>query len=101
GLFADLATGNTVIVKPHPGAILPLALTVRIARDVLREAGFDPNIVTLLATEPNDGPLVQDPALRPEIKLIDFTGSTQNGNWLERNAHQAQVFTEKAGVNQI
>lgn len=101
GLFADLATGNTVIVKPHPGAILPLALTVRIARDVLRDAGFDPNIVTLLATDPNDGPLVQDLALRPEIKLIDFTGSTQNGTWLERNAHQAQVYTEKAGVNQI
>ena len=101
GLFADLATGNAVIVKPHPGAILPLAITVRIARDVLRDAGFDPNVVTLLATEPNDGPLVQELALRPEIKLIDFTGSTQNGTWLERNAHQAQVFTEKAGVNQI
>ena len=101
GLFADLATGNTVIVKPHPGAILPLAITVRVARDVLREAGFDPNIVTLLATEPNDGELVQKLAQRPEIKLIDFTGSTQNGTWLERNAHQAQVFTEKAGVNQI
>jgi phenylacetic acid degradation protein paaN len=101
GLFADLATGNAVIVKPHPGAILPLAITVRIARDVLREAGFDPNVVTLLATDPNDGALVQDLALRPEIKLIDFTGSTQNGTWLERHAHQAQVFTEKAGVNQI
>ncbi|MBJ9624472.1 phenylacetic acid degradation protein PaaN [Burkholderia multivorans] len=101
GLFADLATGNTVIVKPHPGAILPLAITVRIARDVLREAGFDPNVVTLLATEPNDGALVQNLALRPEIKLIDFTGSTQNGTWLERHAHQAQVYTEKAGVNQI
>ncbi|MEX3898201.1 phenylacetic acid degradation protein PaaN [Paraburkholderia sp. BR10954] len=101
GLFADLATGNTVIVKPHPGAILPLALTVRIARDVLREAGFDPNVVTLLATDPNDGALVQQLAQRPEIKLIDFTGSTQNGTWLERNAHQAQVYTEKAGVNQI
>ncbi|MEX3814834.1 phenylacetic acid degradation protein PaaN [Paraburkholderia sp. BR13439] len=101
GLFADLATGNTVIVKPHPGAILPLALTVRIARDVLREAGFDSNVVTLLATEPNDGALVQQLAQRPEIKLIDFTGSTQNGTWLERNAHQAQVYTEKAGVNQI
>ncbi|MEM5440331.1 phenylacetic acid degradation protein PaaN [Paraburkholderia diazotrophica] len=101
GLFADLATGNTVIVKPHPGAILPLAITVRIARDVLREAGFDPNVVTLLATDPNDGELVQNLARRPEIKLIDFTGSTQNGTWLERNAHQAQVFTEKAGVNQI
>ncbi|MEM5315937.1 phenylacetic acid degradation protein PaaN [Paraburkholderia sp. JHI869] len=101
GLFADIATGNTVIVKPHPGAILPLAITVRIARDVLREAGFDPNVVTLLATDPNDGALVQQLALRPEIKLIDFTGSTQNGDWLERNAHQAQVYTEKAGVNQI
>ncbi|MBN3764471.1 phenylacetic acid degradation protein PaaN [Burkholderia sp. Ac-20365] len=101
GLFADLATGNTVIVKPHPGAILPLAITVRVAREVLREAGFDPNVVTLLATEPNDGELVQNLAQRPEIKLIDFTGSTQNGTWLERNAHQAQVFTEKAGVNQI
>jgi phenylacetic acid degradation protein paaN len=101
GLFADLATGNAVIVKPHPGAILPLAITVRIARDVLREAGFEPNVVTLLATEPNDGAIVQSLAVRPEIKLIDFTGSTQNGTWLERNAHQAQVYTEKAGVNQI
>jgi phenylacetic acid degradation protein paaN len=101
GMFADLATGNAVIVKPHPGAILPLAITVRIAREVLREAGFDPNVVTLLATEPNDGAIVQDLAVRPEIKLIDFTGSTQNGTWLERNAHQAQVYTEKAGVNQI
>ncbi|HEV3429832.1 MAG TPA: phenylacetic acid degradation protein PaaN, partial [Paraburkholderia sp.] len=101
GLFADLATGNTVIVKPHPGAILPLAITVRIAREVLREAGFNPNVVTLLATDPNDGALVQQLALRAEIKLIDFTGSTQNGDWLERNAHQAQVYTEKAGVNQI
>ncbi|BAN24188.1 phenylacetic acid degradation protein PaaN [Caballeronia insecticola] len=101
GMFADLATGNTVMVKPHPGAILPLAVTVRIAREVLREAGFDPNVVTLLATAPNDGALVQELAVRPEIKLIDFTGSTQNGTWLERNAHQAQVYTEKAGVNQI
>jgi phenylacetic acid degradation protein paaN len=101
GLFADLATGNTVIVKPHPGAILPLAITVRIAREVLREAGFNPDVVTLLATEPNDGALVQNLAQRPEIRLIDFTGSTQNGTWLERHAHQAQVYTEKAGVNQI
>ena len=27
GLFASLATGNAVIVKPHPGAVLPLAIT--------------------------------------------------------------------------
>ncbi|WP_153099306.1 phenylacetic acid degradation protein PaaN [Paraburkholderia hayleyella] len=101
GIFADLATGNAVIVKPHPKAILPLAITVRIAREVLRESGLDPNVITLLATQSNDGEIVQDLALRPEIRLIDFTGSTRNGTWLERHAHQAQVFTEKAGVNQI
>jgi phenylacetic acid degradation protein paaN len=101
GLFADLATGNGVIVKPHPAAILPLAITVRIARQVLEEAGFDPNVVTLLATAPNDGALVQSLATRDEIRLIDFTGSTANGDWLETHARQAQVYTEKAGVNQI
>ena len=100
GLFASLSTGNAVIVKPHPGAILPLAITVRIARDVLKEAGFDPNVVTLYAHEAGDD-VAQTLALRPEVKLIDFTGSPANGTWLERNAVQAQVYTEKAGVNQI
>ncbi len=100
GLFASLATGNAVVVKPHPGAILPLAITVQIAREVLAEAGFDPNIVTLVAHEQGDNTAVAL-ATRPEVRLIDFTGSSENGNWLERNAHQAQVFTEKAGLNQI
>ncbi|HEX4884386.1 MAG TPA: phenylacetic acid degradation protein PaaN [Casimicrobiaceae bacterium] len=100
GLFASLATGNAVVVKPHPGAILPLAMTVRIARDVLAEAGFDPNVVTLVAHEAGDD-VAQKLAMRPEVKLIDFTGSSANGTWLEQNAKHAQVFTEKAGVNQI
>ena len=100
GMFASLATGNAVIVKPHPNAILPLAISVQIARNVLAEAGFDPNIVTLIAHEEGDD-TAQKLALRPEVKLIDFTGSSANGEWLEQNARQAQVFTEKAGVNQI
>ncbi|HTN65809.1 MAG TPA: phenylacetic acid degradation protein PaaN [Burkholderiaceae bacterium] len=100
GLFASLATGNAVIVKPHPGAILPLAITVQIAREVLQEAGFDPNIVTLVAHEQGDD-TAATLATRPEVRLIDFTGSSANGNWLELNAHQAQVYTEKSGVNQI
>ena len=100
GMFASLATGNAVIVKPHPNAILPLAITVQIARDVLTEAGFDPNVVTLLAHGAGDD-VVKAVSLRPEIRLIDFTGSSANGEWLERHALQAQVFTEKAGVNQI
>ncbi len=100
GLFADLATGNAVIVKPHPGAILPLAITVETIRQVLADAGFDPNIVTLVAHDRDDR-VAQTLALRPEVKLIDFTGSSEHGEWLERNARQAVVFTEKAGVNPI
>jgi phenylacetic acid degradation protein paaN len=100
GMFASLATGNAVVVKPHPNAILPLAITVQIAREVLSEAGFDPNVVTLVAHAAGDD-TAQRLALRPEVKLIDFTGSTANGDWLEQNARQAQVYTEKAGVNQI
>jgi phenylacetic acid degradation protein paaN len=100
GLFADLATGNAVVVKPHPGAVLPLAITVRIAREVLAEAGFDPNVVTLVAHAAGDD-TAQKLALRPDVRLIDFTGSTVNGDWLETHARQALVYTEKAGVNQI
>ena len=100
GLFASLATGNAVVVKPHPNAILPLAITVRIAREVLVEAGFDPNVVTLVAHDAVDA-TAQNLALRPEIKIVDFTGSTANGRWLEEHARQALVYTEKAGVNQV
>ncbi len=42
GMFASLVTGNAVIVKPHPQAVLPLAITVEILQDVLREGGYDP-----------------------------------------------------------
>lgn len=101
GLFANLATGNAVIIKPHPTAILPLAITVEVARAVIAEAGFSPDVVTLAVHEAGDADFARDLALRPEIGLIDFTGSSANGNWLEQNARQAQVYTEKSGVNQI
>jgi phenylacetic acid degradation protein paaN len=100
GLFASLACGNPVIVKPHPGAVLPLALTVQVAEEVLIDAGFDPHLVTLAAEDPVVG-LAKVLALRPEIKLVDFTGSNAFGEWLEANARQALVFTEKAGVNTV
>jgi len=100
GLFASLVTGNPVVVKPHPGAVLPLAITVQAAREVLGECGFDPNLVTLAAEDPADG-LAKVLATHPEVKLVDFTGSNAFGEWLEQNATQAVVFTEKAGVNTV
>ncbi|QDN68944.1 phenylacetic acid degradation protein PaaN [Streptomyces sp. S1D4-14] len=100
GLFASLATGNAVLVKPHPRAVLPLALTVQVAREVLAAAGFDPNLVALAAERPGEG-IAKALAVRPEIRIIDYTGSTVFGDWLETHARQAQVYTEKAGVNTV
>ncbi|MFI1091682.1 phenylacetic acid degradation protein PaaN [Streptomyces sp. NPDC020917] len=100
GLFASLATGNAVLVKPHPRAVLPLALTVSVAREVLAEAGFSPDLVCLAVERPGEG-LAKALALRPEVRVIDYTGSTAFGDWLESHALQAQVFTEKAGVNTV
>lgn len=100
GLFASLATGNAVVVKPHPRAVLPSAIAVQVAREVLDEHGFDPNLVTLAAEDPADE-LAKALAVRPEVKVIDFTGSSAFGRWLEDNATRAQVYTEKSGVNTI
>ncbi|MBZ4320029.1 phenylacetic acid degradation protein PaaN [Streptomyces huiliensis] len=100
GLFASLATGNPVLVKPHPRAVLPLALTVRAAREVLREAGFSPDLVALAAERDGEG-IAKSLAVHPDVRIIDYTGSTAFGDWLEAHAKQAQVFTEKAGVNTV
>jgi phenylacetic acid degradation protein paaN len=100
GLFASLVCGNPVVVKPSSHAILPLAITVAVAREVLAESGFSPELVTLAASRPGER-LAAELALRPEVRIIDYTGSTEFGEWLEREARQAVVFTEKAGVNTV
>ncbi len=99
GLFATLATGNPVVVKPHSNAILPAAMTVKIAREVLAEAGLDPNLVSLAVVEKRAA--TQALATHPAVKSIDFTGSNVFGQWLLDNARQAQVYAELAGVNNV
>lgn len=98
GIFASLATGNPVIVKPHPNVILPLALTVAVARQVLKDSGFDPNLVSLLVDEPH-ALVAREVAIRDDIRIVDYTGGPVFGEWLEENARQAAVFAGKAGVN--
>ena len=100
GLFASLVTGNAVVVKPHPKAILPLAITVSVCQEVLQEQGFDSNIVTLVP-DTVDNPITKELVGRPEINIIDYTGSSDFGNWVEEHAGNAVVYTEKAGVNSI
>lgn len=100
GIFASLVTGNPVIVKPHPATILPLALFVETARAVLADAGLDVNTVQL-AVDTADHPVAQDLVVDKRVKLVDYTGGSAFGDWLEANVPHAEVFTEKAGVNSV
>lgn len=99
-LTASLATGNPVVMKPHPSAILPVALMVSVCRQVLAEAGFDPNLVTLVA-DTGEEPATMALLEHPDTAIIDFTGSPSFGRWIEQNCRNALVYTETAGCNSV
>jgi len=100
GIFASLMAGNAVLVKPHPHAVLPLAITVGVARHVLKEAGYDPNLL-MLVVDDEVRPITQALALRPEIKLIDYTGNRDFAAWLTDNAQGRPVVCATAAVNPV
>lgn len=97
GMFASLMTGNPVIVKPHPKAILPIAIFIAELQKVLKEAGLSPNICQL-AVDVQADPITKHLAEHPAVQIIDFTGSNSFGEYLESIPGKT-VFTEKAGVN--
>lgn len=97
GMYADLITGNVVIVKPHPGAILPIAIFIAELQKVLKEEGFAPEICQLGADLP-ESPITRELASNESIRLIDYTGGNAFGSWLE-GLKGKNLFTEKTGVN--
>ncbi|MCC5921253.1 MAG: phenylacetic acid degradation protein PaaN [Cyclobacteriaceae bacterium] len=99
GVFASLLTGNTVIMKPHPGAVLPIAIYVAEIQKVLATNGIDPNTLQL-AVDTYDDLKAKALAEHPAIKMIDFTGNSEFGTYLE-NLSNKIVFTEKTGVNSV
>lgn len=99
GIYASLVTGNTVIVKPHPGAILPIAIFVAEIQKILKESGIDP-CVCQLAVDTFDKMITKDLAEHPDVRLIDYTGSSLFGSYLEALPGKT-VFTEKTGVNSV
>ncbi|NOS91375.1 MAG: phenylacetic acid degradation protein PaaN [Cyclobacteriaceae bacterium] len=99
GIYGSLITGNSVIVKPHPGAILPIAIFVAEIQKVLQENNLDPNTCQL-AADTFDRMITKELAEHASVKLIDFTGNSAFGSYLEALPDKA-VFTEKTGVNSV
>ena len=100
GIMASLATGNAVIVKPHPRTILPMAIVVATAREVIAEAGFDPDTVQL-AVDPPDEASASLLATDPRVKLIDYDGDSSFAAWLRSHATQAQIYIQQDAVNSV
>jgi phenylacetic acid degradation protein paaN len=99
GIYGSLVTGNSVIVKPHPGAILPIAIFVAEIQKVLAENNLDPTICQL-AVDTFDKMITKELAEHKDVKLIDFTGNSAFGSYLEALQGKT-VFTEKTGVNSV
>ncbi|MEM6272024.1 MAG: phenylacetic acid degradation protein PaaN [Bacteroidota bacterium] len=98
-IYASLVTGNPVIVKPHPTAIYPVAIVVEEIQRALQDAGFDANLCQLACDLP-DAPITKRLAEHTAVKLIDYTGGSSFGEYLE-SLPGKRTFTEKAGVNSI
>ena len=97
GLFANLMCGVPCIVKPHPLSILPMAIFVQELRRELTRNGFNANMVQL-AVDSLENPITTELAEDERIKLIDYTGGNEFGNYIEELEGKT-TFTEKAGVN--
>lgn len=99
GMYASLITGNSVIVKPHPKAIYPIAIVVEEIQKALAEKGCDP-LICQLAVDSSDKLITKELCEHPLVKLIDYTGGSAFGNYVE-SLKDKVVFTEKAGVNSM
>jgi len=99
-IFANLATGNPVIVKPHPNGILPVAIAIKKMREILTKAGHDPNLV-IMAADTRDEPITIELLQHEDTAIIDYTGSQRFGTWIEQNCTDKLVYTETAGCNGV
>lgn len=98
GLYASLITGNPVIVKPHPKAVLPIAIYISEIQRIFIENGIDPFTVQL-AADTMDSPVTKVLAENKNVKLIDYTGNSPFGNYIE--SLNKTCFTEKSGINSV
>jgi phenylacetic acid degradation protein paaN len=99
GLFGSLMTGNASIVKPHPKSVLPIAIVVAEMQKALIAAGLPASVVQL-GVDTLDHPITKELAEDNAVKLIDYTGGSAFGDYIE-SLQGKTVFTEKAGVNSV
>ena len=93
--------GNTVVLKPSEYAPICAGL---ILAEVLDEAGFPPGVLNVVAHAPGEHEAVTDVLFeRPEVRSINFTGSSAIGRMLAGRAGQSlkRIVLELGGYNPL
>lgn len=85
-----LACGNTVVLKPAETT----PLTALILAEIIQEAGLPDGVVNIVTGDGYTGSLI---VKHPEIKKIAFTGSTEVGKLILKNARNKKVTLELGG----
>src|SRR6201996_6137439 len=96
-----LAFGNTVVLKPSEEAPVSAGL---FAAEVLEEAGFPAGVLNVVTHAPGEAvPIADEFFERPEVRCINFTGSSATGRLLAERAGRAlkRCVLELGGYNPL
>jgi acyl-CoA reductase-like NAD-dependent aldehyde dehydrogenase len=96
-----VAFGNTVVLKPSEEAPISAGLIVA---EIMAEAGFPAGVVNVVTHAPGAAAPVADEFFeRPEVRCINFTGSSATGRLLAERAgrHLKRCVLELGGYNPL
>ena len=96
-----LAFGNTVVLKPSEEAPVSAGLLVA---EILAEAGFPAGVLNVVTHAPGAAvPIADEFFERPEVRCINFTGSSATGRLLAERAGRAlkRCVLELGGYNPL
>jgi acyl-CoA reductase-like NAD-dependent aldehyde dehydrogenase len=96
-----VAFGNTVVLKPSEEAPISAGLLVA---EIMAEAGFPAGVVNVVTHAPGAAaPIADEFFERPEVRCINFTGSSATGRHLaERSGkYLKRCVLELGGYNPL
>jgi len=96
-----VAFGNTVVLKPSEEAPVSAGLLLP---EIMAEAGFPAGVVNVVTHAPGEAaPIADEFFERPEVRCINFTGSSATGRMLAERAgrHLKRCVLELGGYNPL
>jgi len=96
-----LAFGNTVVLKPSEESPVSAGLLIP---EIMEEAGFPAGVINVVTHAPGEAvPIADEFFERPEVRFINFTGSSATGRILAERAGRAlkRCVLELGGYNPL